>query len=160
MTDYLGSQAWHDELIDLLRTSATPPSVAVIAGKDQGLTDEQIAQRWRELGGRGGRGERGACTATNVKCRSIDINRALNAEVPTSRRTAHDVAFTLVQALHSPDARPQFLRAGGLSTICSFRSRGEATGGWQWTTFVNMKRSCWAMPVTHRASFGLVDRAH
>jgi hypothetical protein len=36
MTDYLGSQAWHDELIRLLRTSATPPSRAVIAGKDGG----------------------------------------------------------------------------------------------------------------------------
>ena len=52
MTDYLGSQAWRDELIDLLRTSATPPSRAIIIGKDQGLTDEQIAERWRELGGR------------------------------------------------------------------------------------------------------------
>jgi hypothetical protein len=35
MTDYLGSQAWHDELIDLLRTHATPPSAAIIRGKDQ-----------------------------------------------------------------------------------------------------------------------------
>ena len=58
MTDYLGSQAWYDELIDLLRTSATPPTVAVIAGYDQGLTDEEIAQQWPELGGRGGRAQR------------------------------------------------------------------------------------------------------
>ena len=30
-------------------------------------------------------------------------------------RRAHDIAFTIVQALHSPEAeaRPQFLRAGG-----------------------------------------------
>ena len=36
----------------------------------------------------------------------------LNAVVPTSPRRAHDIAFTLVQALHSPDASPQFLQAG------------------------------------------------
>jgi hypothetical protein len=59
MTDYLGSQAWRDELMDLLRTSATPPFAAVIAGTDQGMTDEEIAERWRELGGRG---PGGACT--------------------------------------------------------------------------------------------------
>jgi hypothetical protein len=35
MTDYLGSQAWQDEVIALLRTSATPPTVAAITGKDQ-----------------------------------------------------------------------------------------------------------------------------
>ena len=67
----------------------------------------------RELGGRGGRGEGGACTVTNVKSRWADIDRALNAVVRISPRTAHDVAFTLVQALQSPDASPQFLRAGG-----------------------------------------------
>jgi hypothetical protein len=108
MTDYLGSQAWHDELIDLLRTSATPPTVAVIAGKDQELTDEQIAQRWGELGGVHQR-----CSAKNVRMRWIEIYAALNAEVPPSPRRAHDIAFTLVQALHSPDARQQFLLAGG-----------------------------------------------
>jgi hypothetical protein len=108
MTDYLGSQAWHDELIDLLRASATPPSVAVIAGKDQGLTDEQIAERWGELGGRGER-----CSVKNVRMRWIEIDTTLNGLVPTSPRRAHDIAFTLVQAVHSPDANPQFLRAGG-----------------------------------------------
>jgi len=56
MTDYLGSQAWCDELMDLLRANATPPFAAVIAGTDQGMTYEEIAERWRELGGRAGRG--------------------------------------------------------------------------------------------------------
>lgn len=59
MTDYLGSQAWCDELMDLLRANATPPFAAVIAGTDQGMTYEEIAERWRELGGRG---PGGACT--------------------------------------------------------------------------------------------------
>jgi hypothetical protein len=45
MTDYLGSQAWRDELMDLLRASATPPIAAVIAGTDQEMTDEEIAER-------------------------------------------------------------------------------------------------------------------
>ncbi len=72
MTDYLGSQAWQDELIDLLRTSATPPTVAVIAGYDQGLTDEEIAESWGELGGR-----RERCSVMNVKMRWIDIQARL-----------------------------------------------------------------------------------
>ncbi|MGO9072391.1 hypothetical protein [Mycobacterium sp.] len=84
----------------------------MIAGTDQGLTDEQIAERWRELGGRGGRGEGGACTVKNVSMWWIDIQNASNARVPTSPRRAHDIAFALVQALHSPAAGPQFLRAG------------------------------------------------
>ena len=110
ITDYLGSQAWRDELIDLLRTSATPPSHAVINGKDQGLTDEQIGQRWGELGGVHVK----RCTAKNVRMRWLEIDAALNAEVPTSRpRHAHDIAFTLVQALHSRDASPEFKRVGG-----------------------------------------------
>lgn len=113
MTDYLGSQAWYDDLMDLLRNKATPPTVAVIAGYDQGLTDEEIAERWRELGGRGGRGPGGACSVRNVRSRWGDIDCALRAEVRISPRAAHDVAFTLVQALHSPDASPQFLQAGG-----------------------------------------------
>jgi hypothetical protein len=108
MTDYIGSQAWRDELIDLLRTSATPPSVAVSEGKAQGLTDEQIAERWRALGGRGER-----CSVKNVRMRRFEIDATLNGSVPPSPRRAHDIAFTLVQALHSPDASPQFLRAGG-----------------------------------------------
>jgi hypothetical protein len=113
MTDYLGSQAWRDELMDLLRTSATPPFAAVIAGTDQGLTDEEIAERWRELGGRGGRGPGGACTVKNVCMWWIDVQNALTARVPRSPRRAHDIAFALVQALQSPAAGPQFLGAGG-----------------------------------------------
>ena len=31
---------------------------------------------------------------------------------PRRRAAAHDIAFALVQALHSPAAGPQFLRAG------------------------------------------------
>jgi hypothetical protein len=114
MTDYLGSQAWYDELMDLLRTNATPPTVAVITGYDQGLTDEEIAERWRELGGRAGRGPGGACSVKNVSMWWIDIHDALNARVPTSRpRRALDTARALNQALHSPAASPQFLQAGG-----------------------------------------------
>jgi hypothetical protein len=108
MTDYLGSQAWHDELIDLLRTHATPPSAAIIRGKDQGLTDEQIAERWGELGGRPE-----GCSVKNVVMRWMEIRATLKGFVPPSPRRAHDIAFTLVQALHSPDASPQFRRAGG-----------------------------------------------
>ena len=108
MTEYLGSQAWHDELIARLRTHATPPSAAIIRGHDQGLTDEQIAQRWGELGGRLKR-----CSVKNVVMRWMEINATLKGFVPTSPRRAPDIAFTLVQALHSPDASPQFLRAGG-----------------------------------------------
>jgi hypothetical protein len=112
MTDYLGSQAWYDELMDLLRTNATPPTVAVITGYDQGLTDEEIAERWRELGGRGGRDPGGACSVRNVTSRWGDIDLALHAAVPIKPRTAHDVAFTLVQALHSRAAGQQFLEDG------------------------------------------------
>lgn len=108
MTDYLGSRAWHDELIDLLRIHATPPTRAAIAGRDQGLTDEQIAQRWSKLGGVHVK----RCSAKNVKIRWLDIDNASSARVPTSPRRAHDIAFTLVQALHSPNASPQFLRVG------------------------------------------------
>ena len=73
MTDYLGSQAWCDELMDLLRANATPPFAAVIAGTDQGMTYEEIAERWRELGGRAGRGPGGACTVKNVSMWWIDV---------------------------------------------------------------------------------------
>lgn len=108
MTDYLGSQAWREELLARLRTHATPPSAAVIAGKDRGLTDEQIAQRWGELGGRLTR-----CSPKNVSMRWREINATLAGLVPPEPRRAHDIAFTLVQAMHSPDASPPFLRAGG-----------------------------------------------
>jgi hypothetical protein len=110
MTDYLGSQAWRDELMDLLRASATPPIAAVIAGTDQEMTDEEIAERWRELGGRG---PGGACTVKNVCIWWIDVQDALTARVPRLPRRAHDIAFALVQALHSPAAGQQFLGAGG-----------------------------------------------
>jgi hypothetical protein len=107
MTDYLGSQAWRDELIDLLRNNATPPSRAIIIGKDQGLTDEQIAERWRELGGR--RVKR--CSVVNIWRRWQEIKATLKGSEPTTPRRAHDMAFTLVQALHG-DASPEFLQAG------------------------------------------------
>jgi hypothetical protein len=110
MTDYLGSQAWRDELMDLLRASATPPIAAVIAGTDQEMTDEEIAERWRELGGRG---PGGACTVKNVCMWWIDVQDASTARVPRLPRRAHDIAFALVQALHSPAAGQQFLGAGG-----------------------------------------------
>jgi hypothetical protein len=108
MTDYLGSQAWRYELIRLLRKSATPPTVAAINGRDQGLTAEQTAQRWGELGGV----HKKQCRPINVRMRWLDINNASKAWVPPSPRRAHDIAFTLVQALHSLDATPQFRRAG------------------------------------------------
>jgi hypothetical protein len=112
MTDYLGSKAWRKELIDLLRTSATPPSRAVVRGKIRGLTDEQIAERWRELGGRHGRGSHGECSVKNVVMRWMEINATLKGFVPPEPRRAHDIAFTLTQALHGDDASPQFLQAG------------------------------------------------
>lgn len=107
MTEYLGSQAWQDELMRLLRKNATPPSRAIINGKDQGLTDEQIAERWRELGGR--RVDR--CSVVNVQRRWQEINATLKGSKPTTPRRAHDMAFTLVQALHG-GASPEFLQAG------------------------------------------------
>lgn len=109
MTGYLGSQAWRDALIGLLGTSATPPTRAAIKGRDRALTDKQIAERWGELGG-----VRERCSTINVRMRWLDINNASDGLVPTSPRRAHDIAFTLAQALHSPAARPQlqFLRAG------------------------------------------------
>jgi hypothetical protein len=113
MTDYLGSQAWRDELMDLLRTNATPPFAAVIAGKDQGMTDEEIAEQWRALGGLGGRGPGGACTVKNVRMWWIDVQNALTARVPTKPRRAHDIAAALKQALQSPAAGQQFLQDGG-----------------------------------------------
>jgi hypothetical protein len=103
MTDYRGSQAWRKELIDLLRTSGTPPSAVIIRGKGLGLTDEQIAERWRELGGRHGRGRHGECSVKNVMMRWWAINQTLTGYVPPPRypRQPLDIARTLVMALHS-----------------------------------------------------------
>jgi hypothetical protein len=114
MTDYRGSQAWRKELTELLRKSGTPPSAVIIRGKGRGLTDEQIAERWRELGGRHGRGRHGECSVKNVVMRWWAIDQTLTGYVPPPRypRQALDIARTLVMALHSPDASPRFLRAG------------------------------------------------
>lgn len=98
---------WRKQLIDLLRTGATSPSRAVIAGKDRELTDEEIAQRWGELGGNGE-----DCSVANVRWCWIDIDQAGDRVVPAGNpRRAHDIADRVRQALHNPDASPEFVQA-------------------------------------------------